>query len=151
MESKKVFYFGDFLINEQTTLELADGSSATELSTKGSQSEDVQGEEPKGDDEYKVGDTVIYFLKDGKREKYDPEKKPEDQKSIVKVKKIKRIEGDKYYFTNIEGEEFSKSKEDIIKKVEDNPEVEDKPEVVEKETKESLSNEFEIIKFSNFK
>ena len=149
MESKKVFYFGDFLINEQTTLELADGSSATELSTKGSQVEDAQGDETKdeegGDDEYKVGDTVIYLRTGKKKEDFDESKEPKDQKKIVGVKKIERIEGDKYYFTNIEGKEFSKSKEDIIKK------VEEKAKDVEQETKESLSNEFEIIKFSNFK
>jgi hypothetical protein len=46
--------------------------------------------------EYKEGDEVIHLLKGKTKENYDPKKKPEDQKDIVGVHKISKIEGDKY-------------------------------------------------------
>lgn len=53
------------------------------------------------EDTYKVGDLVRYKTKDGKE--ID--------------KKITKIEGDNFYFINKEGNEFSKTSEEIIKKV----------------------------------
>jgi len=53
--------------------------------------------------EYKVGDTVIYLLKDKKKEEYDPKKKPEEQKEVVGVKKIEKIEGDNVTFLDKDG------------------------------------------------
>lgn len=50
---------------------------------------------------YKVGDLVRYKTKDGKEVD----------------KKITKIEGDNFYFTDKEGNEFFKTKEDIIKKI----------------------------------
>ena len=46
--------------------------------------------------EYKEGDEVIHLLKGKTKENYDPKKKPEDQKDVVGVHKISKIEGDKY-------------------------------------------------------
>jgi len=46
--------------------------------------------------DYKEGDEVIYLLKGKTKENYDPKKKPEDQKDVVGVHKISKIEGDKY-------------------------------------------------------
>ena len=53
--------------------------------------------------EYKVGDAVIYLLKDKKKEEYDPKKKPEEQKEVVGVKKIEKIEGDNVTFLDKDG------------------------------------------------
>jgi hypothetical protein len=64
--------------------------------------------------EFKQGDTVIYLLKDKKKEQYDPKKKPEDQKDIVGVKKIEKIEGDNIFFKTAEGKDFTKTKADIM-------------------------------------
>jgi len=68
--------------------------------------------------EYKVGDSVIYLLKNKKKEEYDPKKKPEEQKEIVGVKKIEKIDGDKYFFTTTDGEDFFKTKLEIMGKSE---------------------------------
>jgi hypothetical protein len=68
--------------------------------------------------EYKVGDTVIYLLNGKKKEEYDSTKKPEEQKNIVGVKKIEKIEGDNITFLNKKGKEFLKTLIEIIGKSE---------------------------------
>lgn len=67
---------------------------------------------------YKVGDMVIYLLKDKKKEEYDPKKKPEEQADIVGVKKIERLDGDKIVFKSKEGEDIIKTNLEIIGKAE---------------------------------
>lgn len=73
--------------------------------------------------EFKVGDKVIYVYKDksiddwmdlSDEERKKPEEKPASD--IVGVKKIEKIEGDKLFFTDKNGKEFSKNKGDIINK-----------------------------------
>jgi len=68
--------------------------------------------------EYKVGDTVIYLLNGKKKEEYDSTKKPEEQKNIVGVKKIEKIEGDNITFLDKYGKEFPKTLIEIIGKSE---------------------------------
>ena len=68
--------------------------------------------------EYKVGDTVIYLLKDKKKEEYDPKKKPEEQKEVVGVKKIEKIEGDKVFFKSQDGKDIIKTMVEIMGKSE---------------------------------
>jgi hypothetical protein len=46
--------------------------------------------------QYKEGDSVIYLLKDKKKEDYKADKKPEEQTDVVGVHKISKIEGDKF-------------------------------------------------------
>lgn len=53
--------------------------------------------------EYKEGDEVIYLLKGKKPEEYNKAKKPEDQKAIVGVHKIVKIDGDKYTLEDEDG------------------------------------------------
>ena len=53
--------------------------------------------------EYKVGEEVIYLLKDKTKENYDPKKKPEDQKDVVAIRKIEKIEGDNYTLLDDDG------------------------------------------------
>jgi hypothetical protein len=74
-----------------------------------------------GGEEYKVGDSVIYLLKDKKKEEYDPKKKPEEQTDIVGVKKIEKIDGDKYFFKTTDGKDFFKTKLEIMGKSEAAP------------------------------
>jgi hypothetical protein len=68
--------------------------------------------------DYKVGDMVIYLLKDKKKEEYDEKKKPEEQKEVVGVKKIEKIEGDKIFFKAQDGEDIIKTKLEIMGKSE---------------------------------
>jgi len=135
MESNKVFYFGDFLINEQAVIEPAEGSSAKEISGDESQAGESQSEE-EGVGELSVGDTVVCLRKGRKKEEFDKNKDPKEQQNIVSVKDIQRIEGDKFFFIDREGVEFTKTKEQILKKIE-----------IEEEN-ESFSHG--IIKFSSF-
>lgn len=71
-------------------------------------------------DTYKVGDTVIY-LRQGKT-KQDWEglseelKKDPNKTNIANVKKISKIEGDKYYFIGKDGKEIVKTSAEIIGK-----------------------------------
>ena len=53
--------------------------------------------------EYKEGDSVIYLLKGKTKDQYKKDKKPEDQKNIVGVNKIVKIEGDKYTLEDKDG------------------------------------------------
>jgi hypothetical protein len=69
-------------------------------------------------EEYKVGDTVIYLLKDKKKEEYDPKKKPDEQKDVVGIKKIEKIEGDKVFFKSQDGKDIIKTKVEIMGKSE---------------------------------
>jgi len=72
--------------------------------------------------ELKVGDTVIYLLKDKKKEEYDPKKKPEEQGEVVGVKKIEKIEGDKITFLDKDGKPtIVKTKAEIMGKAEAAP------------------------------
>lgn len=53
--------------------------------------------------DYKEGDEVIYLLKGKKPEEYKKDKKPEEQKSVVGVHKIVKIEGDKFTLEDEDG------------------------------------------------
>ena len=73
-------------------------------------------------EEYKEGDTVIYLLKGKKKEEYDPKKKPEDQKEVVGVKKIEKIDGDKITFLDKDGKPtIIKTKAELMGKSEATP------------------------------
>ena len=84
-------------------------------------------EVPAGGDEYKVGDNVIYLLKNIKKEDWD--KLPEDQKAkpndpptntLVGVHKISKIDGDNY--TILDKDEkptITKTKDEIVGKAEE--------------------------------
>ena len=69
---------------------------------------------------YVVGDSVIYLLKGKTKENYDPKKKPEDQKDIVGVNKIEKIEGDNYTLLDEDGKEIIKTSAELIGKSENN-------------------------------
>ena len=72
--------------------------------------------------DYKEGDSVIYLLKGKRKEDYDEKKKPEDQKDVVGVKKIEKIDGDKITFLDKDGKPtIIKTKLEIIGKSEDVP------------------------------
>jgi len=78
-----------------------------------------------GEEEYKVGDFVIHLKEGKKKEEYDAlsdeEKKDlngEKTKAIVGVHKIEKIEGDKYTFKDSKGNDFTKTKEEILAKSE---------------------------------
>ena len=69
--------------------------------------------------DYKVGDEVIYLLKDKTPEMYDKAKKPEDQKAIVGVHKIAKIDGDNFTLEDEKGQPtIKKIGKDIMGKVE---------------------------------
>ena len=70
--------------------------------------------------DYKVGDLVIYLLKDKTKDDYDPKKKPEDQKDVVGIHKIEKIEGDNYTLLDDDGKEINKKGADLIAKSENN-------------------------------
>lgn len=53
--------------------------------------------------EYAEGDEVIYLLKGKKPEEYKKDKKPEDQKGVVGVHKIVKIDGDNYTLEDEDG------------------------------------------------
>lgn len=63
--------------------------------------------------EYKVGDTVRYKMKS-----FIEGTSPEEQKDNIGSLPIKKIEGDKFFFTDKKGAEFSKTKDQIIGKAE---------------------------------
>lgn len=104
MLSKKVLRFEDFLLNENL------------IWSKG-------GKKNTPEDEYKIGDKVIY-LRDGKTmddwEKLsDEDRKKLDKRpasKIVGVKEILKIEKDTFYFKDKDDKEFTKDKKDIIQK-----------------------------------
>jgi hypothetical protein len=69
--------------------------------------------------ELKEGDMVVYLLKGKKKEEFDEKKKPEEQKDVVGVKKIEKIDGDKITFLDKDGKPtILKTKAEILKKVE---------------------------------
>jgi len=70
----------------------------------------------KSEDDYKVGDSVIYLRQNKKSEEFDEKKDPEEQTDIVGVKKIEKIVGDTLTFTDKDGKEFNKKKSEILKK-----------------------------------
>ena len=63
--------------------------------------------------DYKVGDNVRYKMKT-----FVEGTEPDKQKNNIGTKKIDKIEGDKYYFTDTKGVAFTKTKDQIIDKVE---------------------------------
>jgi hypothetical protein len=68
---------------------------------------------------YAVGDEVIYLLKDKTKEEYDPKKSPDDQKDIIGVHKIGKIEGGNFYLIGEDGEQnIVKTSDEIISKKE---------------------------------
>lgn len=90
-------------------------------------------------EEYKVGDTVIYLLKDKKKEDFealsdDEKKKPNEGKAteIVGVKKIKKVEGDKITFLDKDGNPIEKTLDEIIGKSEVEEKVEGQEDLVKK-------------------
>jgi hypothetical protein len=73
--------------------------------------------------EFKSGDKVIYILKGKSMDDWldlsdDERKKLEDKPAsdIVNVKKIDKVEGDKIFFTDKEGNKFTKNKNEIVSK-----------------------------------
>jgi len=103
MKFVKLLNFKDFYLNENLVWKVSDSET-----------------EPK----YKVNDEVIYLYQDKSIDDWknlsDDDKKRPDRKparKIVGIKKIKRIEGDKIFFDDKDGKEFSKGISDIIKKV----------------------------------
>lgn len=74
--------------------------------------------------EYKEGDLVIYLLQGKTKDQWDPKKKPEEQKDIVAVNKISKIEGDKFKLLDKEGKEsIEKTGAEILGKAEAPPEL----------------------------
>lgn len=69
--------------------------------------------------DYKEGDEVIYLLKGKKPEEYNRSKKPEDQKNVVGVHKIVKIDGDEFTLEDEDGKPtIIKKGEEIMGKVE---------------------------------
>lgn len=71
-------------------------------------------------DTFKVGDTVIY-LRQGKSKQdwenlSEESKRDPDKTDVASVKKITKIEGDKYFFTGRDGKEIIKKSSEIIGK-----------------------------------
>ena len=98
----------------------------------------VEGEGGEATEEYKVGDSVIHLKKDKKKEEWDAlsdeEKKDpngEKAKEIVGVHKIEKIEGDNFTFKDNEGNDFTKTKDEILGKTEA-PKVEGQEDLVKK-------------------
>ena len=58
--------------------------------------EAVQSATASKEENYEVGDEVIYLLQGGRKENYDTTKKPEEQTGICGVGKIKSIVDDKF-------------------------------------------------------
>lgn len=74
--------------------------------------------------EYKEGDLVIYLLQGKTKDQWDPNKKPEEQRGIVAVNKISKIEGDKFKLLDKEGKEtIEKTEGEILGKAESPAEV----------------------------
>ena len=69
----------------------------------------------------KQGDEVIYLLKGKSKNDYDDNKKPEEQKNVVGIKKIDSLDGDHYVFKTVDGKTFTKEKSEIIKKTSTTP------------------------------
>jgi hypothetical protein len=70
----------------------------------------------------KPGDVVIYLLKGKTKEEYDAKKKPEEQKEVVGVKKIEKVEGDKVTFLDKDGKPtIIKTKAEVMGKSEAAP------------------------------
>jgi len=75
--------------------------------------------------DYKEGDEVIYLLKGKKPEDYKKDKKPEDQKSVVGVHKIVKIEGDTFTLEDEKGQPTIKKEiEEIMGRTEGSGESE---------------------------
>jgi len=106
--------------------------------------------------EYKVGDTVMH-LKQGKEKKDfdaltdDEKKKPTEGKAaeVIGVKKIEKIEGDKYTFKDKEGNEFTKVKDEIVG-LADAEKVEGQEDLVKKLGEIKSKNPDDIKKVSSY-
>lgn len=116
----------------------------------------VEGGEGEGD--YKAGDTVIYLLKDKKKEEFealtDEEKKaPTEGKAaeIVGVKKIEKIEGDKVTFLDKEGKPtILKTLAEIMGKTEATEKAEGQEDLVKKLGELKSKKPEDIKKVSNY-
>jgi hypothetical protein len=85
--------------------------------------EEVPTEQVEGGSEYQAGDIVVYLYKDKTMDDWnaltDEEKSNLEESpasDVVNVKKIEKIEGDKFYFKDKEGNDFTKNQTDIIQK-----------------------------------
>jgi hypothetical protein len=66
---------------------------------------------------------MVYYVRQNKKERWD-ELSDEEKKDLTKrparrfveLKKIEKIDGDKYFFKDKKGNDFSKTKEDIVGK-----------------------------------
>ena len=98
--------------------------------------------------EYKVGDVVRYKMKD-----FIEGTEPDKQKDKIGNKAIAKIEGDNYIFTDKDGKEFTKTKDQILGKAEgdetEGAEVNDlKTKLATmKDNKEQMSK---VLKYANF-
>ena len=93
-------------------------------------------------EEYKVGDNVIYLLKDKNKEDYDPKKKPEDQKDVVGVHKISKITGDDFVLLDKDDKPtINKKRDRIMGKTEEAKPEEAKAEEAKPEGEEAKAEE----------
>jgi hypothetical protein len=93
-------------------------------------------------EEYKVGDNVIYLLKDKNKEDYDPKKKPEEQKDVVGVHKISKITGDDFVLLDKDDKPtINKKRDRIIGKTEEVKPEEAKAEEAKPEGEEAKTEE----------
>jgi predicted XRE-type DNA-binding protein len=115
-------------------------------------------------EEYKVGDNVIYLKgTDGNsiiinKNKFDYNALSEEEKKnldegeaakLVGVSKIEKIDGDKYFFKDKEGKEFTKIKDEIIGKTEA-PKVEGQEDLTKKLGDMKTKNPDNIKKVSSY-
>lgn len=125
----------------------------------------VEAGEGEGAVEYKVGDNVIHLKgTDGnsiliKKNKFDYNALSEEEKKnldegeaakLVGVHKIEKIEGDKYFFKDKEGKEFTKIKDEIIGKSEEGEKVEGQEDLVKKLGDMKTKNPEDIKKVSSY-
>ena len=134
MKSEQIVFFNDFI------------KEYLEYPTQEKQEEESK--------DINEGDEVIY-LKDGHtKDEYDPKKSVDEQDEVVGQKVVKRIEGGNYIFEDRDGNEFTKSEDEILQKVEneESEESEDETQETQEETQDEESNEsLTIKKFFDFK
>lgn len=117
MKSVDVLKFKEYFVSEGVEIVKKTGASNLEL---------------------KPGKKVIYLLKGKKKEDYDGSKSPEEQKDVVEVKPIEKIEGDKIIFLNKDGEpKIKKTKDQIMGEVDDKGTTEEKQEQSEDNTEKN--------------
>jgi len=111
------------LILEDGPVQPTEETTPAQGTEEPSNTEEPTPEQSEGTGEYQVGDIVVYIYK-GKtmddwnaltdEDKANLEEKPASD--VVNVKKIEKIEGDKFYFKDKDGNEFTKNIGDIIQK-----------------------------------